>query len=35
MKEIVETVFKSVRGKINKDNTKFCFEVFGLDFFLD
>ena len=35
MKEIVETLFKSVRGKINKENHSFCAEVFGLDFFVD
>ena len=36
MKEIVKTVFKSVQGKLNSDkNSKFCMEIFGLDFFLD
>lgn len=26
---------KSVEGKINQSNRKFCFEIFGYDFILD
>ena len=35
MKEIVRTVFKSVKGKLNKGANRACMEIFGLDFFLD
>lgn len=28
-------VFSSIKKKVNANNRKHCFEVFGLDFFID
>lgn len=35
MLPIIETTMASVRLKINKNNRKFCFEIFGYDFLID
>lgn len=35
MKEITFMAFSSVNKKINQNNRKFCFELFGLDFIID
>ena len=32
---IIEATMASVRLKINKNNRKFCFEIFGYDFLID
>ena len=32
---IIETTMASVRLKINKNNRKYCFEIFGYDFLID
>ena len=32
---IIEQTMMSVRQKINKNNRKFCFEIFGYDFMVD
>lgn len=35
MKYLVVKSFESTRGKLNPNNRRFCFEVFGFDFILD
>lgn len=35
MKELVKLSLNSVRYKINSNDRKFCFEVFGYDFIID
>ena len=35
MVPIIETTLMSVRQKINKNNRKFCMEIFGYDFMVD
>ena len=35
MKERIWMVFNSVRNKINFEDRKYCFEIFGFDFILD
>ena len=35
MKERIWMVFNSVRSKINFEDRKYCFEIFGFDFILD
>ena len=35
MLPIIEMTMASVRLKINKNNRKFCFEIFGYDFLID
>ena len=35
MVPIIETTMMSVRQKINKNNRKFCMEIFGYDFMVD
>ena len=35
MKFIVIKTFDSIRKKLNLDNRKFCFEIFGFDFIID
>lgn len=35
MKDIIWITFCSVRKKINQNERKFCFEIFGFDFLLD
>ena len=35
MLPIIETTLMSVRQKINKNNRKFCMEIFGYDFMID
>jgi hypothetical protein len=35
MKEMAYFTMRTVAGKINKLNRKFCMEIFGFDFFLD
>lgn len=35
MKEMAYFAMRTVAGKINKLNRKFCMEIFGFDFFLD
>ena len=35
MLPIIETTLMSVRQKINKNNRKFCMEIFGYDFMVD
>ena len=35
IKKIIETTMKSVKNKLNKQNSKFCFEIYGYDFILD
>ena len=35
IKNIIEITMKSVRNKLNKQNSKFCFEIYGYDFILD
>ena len=32
---IIELTMTSVRQKLNKNNRKFCFELFGYDFMID
>jgi len=35
IKGIIEITLKSVREKLNKQDTNFCFEIYGYDFILD
>jgi Tubulin-tyrosine ligase family len=35
IKEITYMAFSSVKKKINQNQRKHCFEIFGLDFFID
>jgi hypothetical protein len=35
MLPIIEQTMMSVRQKINKNNRKFCMEIFGYDFMVD
>lgn len=35
MKDTIKTTFNSVRYKINSNDRKFCFEIFGYDFMID
>lgn len=35
MLPIIESTMMSVRQKINKNNRKFCMEIFGYDFMID
>ena len=35
IKRIIEITMKSVKDKLNKQNSKFCFEIYGYDFILD
>lgn len=35
MKERIWMTFSSVKNKINVEERKFCFEIFGFDFILD
>ena len=35
MVPIMELTLTSVRQKMNKNNRKFCFEIFGYDFMID
>lgn len=35
IKDIVIDTFLSVRRKMNPNNRKYCFELFGFDFLLD
>jgi len=35
MLPIIECTMMSVRQKINKNNRKFCMEIFGYDFMVD
>ena len=34
-KEIIELTMRSVKYKINENNKKYCFEIFGYDFMMD
>lgn len=35
IKNLIKLVFHSVKFKINENNRKYCFEIYGLDFILD
>ena len=35
MKEMITLSLKAVRRKINSENRRFCFEIFGYDFVID
>jgi len=35
MKYLVCKTFESTKGKLNPNNRKFCFEIFGFDFIID
>ena len=35
MKPIIETSLMAARLKLNKNNRRFCFELFGYDFMID
>jgi hypothetical protein len=35
MKELMWMTFQSVKRKINFEDRKFCFEIFGFDFIMD
>ena len=35
MKNIVATTLKSVKKSLNPNNSKYCFEIFGFDLFMD
>lgn len=35
MKQIISLTFQGVRNKLNLNNRKYCFEIFGYDFFID
>ena len=35
MKLLVHSSMKSVRNKLNLNNRKYCFEIFGYDYIID
>jgi hypothetical protein len=35
MKDIIMLSFNSVKYKLNSNDRKYCFEIFGYDFFID
>ena len=35
MKNIIKKTLFSIKRKLNKENRKYCFEIFGYDFFID
>lgn len=35
IRDIIELTLKSVDGKLNPQNKKHCFEIFGYDFMID
>ena len=35
IKEMIQSTFMSVRKKINAEERKYCFEIFGFDFLID
>jgi len=35
MREIIGLSFLSCKNRLNRDNRKYCFEIFGFDFLLD